>query len=292
MNEMSLYQAQEMVSAPQSTTRMANAMAEKTIAVIKGQIFMAKQFPRDENAARSRILRSCQRPGLASKAFYSYPKGGKNITGPSIRLAEELAKAWGSLDFDIVTVDQTETESRCMAYCWDLETNTRVNRSFIVPHKISTKNGEKILTDPRDIRELILNQGSRYLRACMLSIIPGYLLDEAIAECNKTLQGSNRRPLVDRLREMVDLFQNRFSVPLSSIEKYFGYPLDVFTEQDGITLANIYNALKDGESKREDYFQLPKVSAAEDDVQPDSEPAKEEKKTRKGGAGQVSINDL
>ena len=286
MNELSLYEAQELATSSPSS----RASADRTIATVKAQIFMAKQFPRNENAARSRVLRACQRPGLASKAFYSYPKGGKNVTGPSIRLAEELAKAWGSIDFNIATVETRETETECLAYCWDLETNTRVSRSFIVPHKISTKNGEKVLTDPRDIRELVLNQGARYLRACMLCVIPGDLLDEAIAECNKTLQGQNRRPLVDRLRDMIDMFQSRFSVPLASIEKYFGYPLDVFTEQDGITLANIYNTLKDGEAKREDYFQLPKVAELEEPQQ--EEPAEPTKSRKKADAKQVSINEL
>ena len=283
-NELTLQQAQEML--PASVAR--GTYEDRTIATIKAQVFMAKQFPRDENAARTKVLRACQRPGLAAKAFYSYPKGGKNVTGPSIRLAEELAKAWGSLDFNIAIVETRATETEALAYCWDLENNTRVSRSFIVPHKISTKNGEKPLTDPRDIRELVLNQGARFLRSCLLAVIPGDLLDEAIEECNKTLQGVNRRPLLDRLRDMADMFQNRFSVPLSSIEKYFGYPLDVFTEQDGITLANIYNALKDGEAKREDYFQLPKLTAGDDDKTTD----KTDDAPKKAGKKQVKMDDL
>ena len=283
-NELTLQQAQEML--PASVAR--GTYEDRTIATIKAQVFMAKQFPRDENAARTKVLRACQRPGLAAKAFYSYPKGGKNVTGPSIRLAEELAKAWGSIDFNIAIVETRATETEALAYCWDLENNTRVSRSFIVPHKISTKNGEKPLTDPRDIRELVLNQGARFLRSCLLAVIPGDLLDEAIEECNKTLQGVNRRPLLDRLRDMADMFQNRFSVPLSSIEKYFGYPLDVFTEQDGITLANIYNALKDGEAKREDYFQLPKLTAGDDDKTTD----KTDDAPKKAGKKQVKMDDL
>lgn len=283
-NELTLQQAQEML--PASVAR--GTYEDRTIATIKAQVFMAKQFPRDENAARTKVLRACQRPGLAAKAFYSYPKGGKNVTGPSIRLAEELAKAWGSIDFNIAIVETRATETEALAYCWDLENNTRVSRSFIVPHKISTKNGEKPLTDPRDIRELVLNQGARFLRSCLLAVIPGDLLDEAIEECNKTLQGVNRRPLLDRLRDMADMFQNRFSVPLSSIEKYFGYPLDVFTEQDGITLANIYNALKDGEAKREDYFQLPKLTASDDDKTAD----KTDDVPKKAGKKQVKMDDL
>ena len=283
-NELTLQQAQDMLP----TAAARGTFEDRTIATIKAQVFMAKQFPRDENAARIKVLRACQRPGLAAKAFYSYPKGGKNVTGPSIRLAEELAKAWGSIDFNIATVETRATETEALAYCWDLENNTRVSRSFIVPHKISTKNGEKILTDPRDIREQVLNQGARYLRSCLLAVIPGDLLDEAIEECNKTLQGVNRRPLIDRLRDMADLFQTRFSVPLSSIEKYFGYPMDVFTEQDGITLANIFNALKDGEVKRDDYFQLPKLAGGEDDATPE----KTAEGPKKGKKKQVSMGDL
>jgi hypothetical protein len=113
-----------------------------------------------------------------------------------------------------------------------------------------------------------------------------------MARCNKTLQGNNRRPLIDRLRELVDMFQTRYSVPLASIEKYFGYPLDVFTEQDGATLAGIYNSLKDGVAKREDYFQLPKIAASEDEQQADEEPAAPKGGKKKSEPKQVSINDL
>jgi hypothetical protein len=58
-----------------------------------------------------------------------------------------------------------------------------------------------------------------------------------------------------------------------------------------MTLANIYNALKDGEANREDYFQLPKV-AANEDQQDDGESKEAPKGKKKGEAKQVSINDL
>ena len=276
-NEMTLHQAQELMSpAPKA----GGAMADRTVAEIQAQVFMAKQFPRNENQARARILRACQRPGLAAKAIYTYPKGGQRVTGPSIRLAEALAQAWGNLDFNTVILEQRGTESVCLSYCWDVETNTRASRSFIVPHKISTKNGERVLTDPREIYELAANQGARRLRACILSIIPGDIVDEAMAACNETLSGGNKKPLIDRLRELADRFAHYYSVPLESIERYFGYPLDAFTEMDGIALAGIYTALRDGQAKREDYFQLPKIAGAEEDEtleNKDAEPPKKKK---------------
>lgn len=284
-NELTLQQAQGMLPAQ---SRSGGAIADRAVAETQAQVFMAKQFPRDENQARARILRSCQRPGLASKAIYTYPKGGQRVSGPSIRLAEAIAQAWGNLDFNTVILEQRENESVCLSYCWDVETNTRASRSFIVPHKISTKHGEKVLTDPREIYELAANQGARRLRACILSIIPGDIVDEAIEACNVTLSGGNKRPLLDRLRELTDRFMTYYSVPLSSIERYFGYPLDSFTEMDGVTLAGIYTALRDGASSREDYFQLPKLAGGEDDA-PSEKTAEGPKKA---GKKQVKMDDL
>lgn len=289
MNEMSLYQAQEMVAAPQATNAM---LATRETQEVQAAVFMAKRFPRNENESLARIMRSCDRIGLATKAVYSYPKGGTQVSGPSVRLAEAIAQAWGNIQSGVVELEQRDGESTCMAYCWDVETNTRECKIFTVKHQISTRNGMKVLTDPRDIYELVANQGARRKRACILNIIPGDIVDEAMARCNKTLQGNNRRPLIDRLRELVDMFQTRYSVPLASIEKYFGYPLDVFTEQDGATLAGIYNSLKDGVAKREDYFQLPKLSATEDEQQTEEEPAAPKGGKKKSEPKQVSINDL
>ena len=286
MNELSLYQAQEMVNTSTPTNIM---LSTREVQEVQAAVFMAKKFPRNENEAIGRILRSCERVGLATKAVYSYPKGGTQVSGPSIRLAEAIARAWGNIQSGVVELEQREGESTCMAYCWDIETNTRECKIFTVKHQISTRNGMKVLTDPREIYELVANQGARRKRACILNIIPGDVVDEAMARCNKTLQSNNRKPLIDRLRELVDMFQTRYSVPLASIEKYFGYPLDVFTEQDGVTLAGIYNALKDGAAKREDYFQLPKIAADEDAQQADDEAPKSRKKDK---TKQVSIDEL
>lgn len=161
--------------------------------------------------------------------------------------------------------------------------------------QISTKKGMKVLTDPRDIYELVANQGARRKRACILNIIPGDVTELAVDRCNKTLQNGNKNlpPLLDRLRDLTGLMQKYYSIPLKSIEKYFGYPLDVFTEMNFRDLLGIYNALREGAVKREDYFQLPEVSSAEDDAQPTSDiPDTKKNKNNRSTANQVSINDL
>lgn len=291
MSEMTLYQAQEMVSAPRSTNSMVSTREAQEV---QAAVFMAKQFPRNENESISRILRSCDRIGLAMKATYSYPKGGSKVTGPSVRLAEAIAQAWGNIQFGVEELEQRDGESVCRAYCWDIETNTRECKTFAVKHQISTKNGMKVLTDPRDIYELVANQGARRKRACILSIIPGDVVDAALERCNKTLSAGNRNmpPLIDRLRDITGHLQKYFSVPLASVEKYYGYPLDAFTEMDFQNLVGIYNNLREGGAKREDYFQLPKITASEDEPEPDSKENATPKTSKKGDAKQASIRDL
>ncbi len=282
MNELMQYTAPEAPSLnPGVTTAMSQSRETQEV---QAAVFMAKRFPRDENAALARISQSCQRMGLASKAVYTYPRGGQNVTGPSIRLAEAIAQAWGNIQCGVVELEQRPGESTCMSYCWDIETNTRDCRVFTVPHIRQTKKGPQVLTDPRDIYELVANQGARRKRACILAVIPKDVVDHAVGACQKTLAGGNKEPLIDRLRNMVSLFQKNFSVSLECIEKYMGYKLDAFTELDGVTLSGIYTALKEGAAKREDYFDLPKHDAEQDAV-PDKEPQKKPPK-------KVSLNGL
>lgn len=223
---------------------------------VQAAMVIAKRFPRDEVEAFNRILKSCQRKTLAEQSMYEYPRGGQKVTGPSIRLAEALAQNWGNLDYGIVELEQNNGESQVMAYAWDLETNTRQSKIFSVPHIRATKHGNKTLTDPRDIYEMVANQGARRLRACILGVIPGDVIDSAVEQCQLTLRGANPEPLIDRVRNMVKAFEDKFSVTKEMLEEYIGCNSTAFSENDFIRLRNIYSSLKDGMSKREDYFKI------------------------------------
>lgn len=223
---------------------------------VQAAMVIAKRFPRDEVEAFNRILKSCQRKTLAEQSMYEYPRGGQKVTGPSIRLAEALAQNWGNLDYGIVELEQNNGESQVMAYAWDLETNTRQSKIFSVPHIRATKHGNKTLTDPRDIYEMVANQGARRLRACILGVIPGDVIDSAVEQCQLTLKGANPEPLIDRVRKMVKTFEDKFSVTKEMLEEYIGCNSDAFSEYDFMRLRNIYGSLKDGMSKREDYFKI------------------------------------
>lgn len=223
---------------------------------VQAAMVVAKKFPRDEIEAFNKIMRACQRKSLAEQSMYEYPRGGQKVTGPSIRLAEALAQNWGNLDYGIVELEQKNGESQVMAYAWDLETNTRQTKIFSVPHVRATKKGNKVLDDPRDIYEMVANQGARRLRACILGVIPGDVIDAAIEQCEVTLKSNNTEPLIDRVRKMVKVFQDNFSVSKEMIEEYLGCNSDAISENDFIRLRKVYGSLRDGMAKREDYFNI------------------------------------
>src|SRR5690625_902222 len=143
---------------------MAQQAMSREMEEVKGQIFMARQFPRNVFQSEQRILDACKRKSLAETAIYSYPRGGARVEGPSIRLAEVLAQNWGNMSFGIKELEQRNGESTAMAYAWDLETNVREEKVFTVPHSRYARGKLNKLTDPRDIYEMVANQGSRRLR--------------------------------------------------------------------------------------------------------------------------------
>jgi len=241
------------VSTRSTTTEMATTRQAQEV---QAAMVIAKKFPRNEMDSINRVLTACKRPRLARQAMYEYPRGGQKVTGASIRLAEAIAQNWGNIDFGIVELEQRNGESIVEAYAWDLETNTRQTKVFTVPHVRGTKKGNIALTDPRDIYEMVANQGARRLRACILGVIPGDVVDDALEECEKTIKGQNSKPLKDRIREGVQLFEEKFSVTKEMLEKYIGCKAEAFSENDMLRLNKVFVSLKDGMASREDYFEV------------------------------------
>ena len=271
-----------------SNNQVQNAAVQTTVGryaqELQGMVFCAKQFPRNQFDSWQRIKQACQRKDLAEIASYTYPRGTEKVSGPSIRLAEVLAQNWGNMSAGVVELEQKNGESTCMAFAWDLETNFRDERIFTVKHERWTKKGGiKKLEDPRDVYEHIANMGARRKRACILAVIPKDVVDKAEEECDKTLTGNNSEPLIDRLKKMLDKF-NEFGVTREMIEKRVGCKLEAFTEKDSLSLIKVYNSLKDGMGKREDFFEVERPQT-EDPL------AEEFKKAKEQASGQGELFD-
>lgn len=263
---------------PAPTAGAGHALASvdefRAIAEVQASMAIAKRFPRDEFSAYTRIMNACKRPSLAENAAYAYPRGGQTVTGPSIRLAEVLANAWGNIDYGYREVGSGPGYTDVEAYAFDKESNSRSCRTFRVQHIRSTKQGNKNLTDPRDVYELVANQASRRIRACILQIIPGDVTEEALKACETTIKKSGGdAPLIDRVRKMAAVFQE-YGVTTEMLERRLGHKLDAAIEQELVQLRRIYTSIKDGAAKREEFFDLSVASASAPAPGNDAEPAK------------------
>lgn len=232
---------------------VAQTDQQRAVAEVQAAMMIARMNPRDPIVAMDRILNACTRPTLANAAVYSYSRGGSDITGPSIRLAEAMAQAWGNMQFGIRELSQANGESTVQAFAWDVETNTRREVTFQVPHVRHTRQGSRRLEDPRDIYELVANQGARRLRACILAVIPGDVTEAAVSQCETTMHASaDTSP--EAIKKLVDAFA-QFGVSQQQIEKRIQRRIDAIQPAQVVSLRKIYASLRDGMSTAGDWFE-------------------------------------
>jgi hypothetical protein len=171
-----------------------------------------------------------------------------------------MAQAWGNVQFGVRELEQRGGESTVEAFAWDLETNVRQSKTFQVKHERHTKRGKYALEDARDIYELVANQGARRLRACLLGIIPGDVVEAAVAQCEETLKAkADITP--ENLKKLVASFE-AYKVTKEQIEQRIQRRLDTITPAQVVQLRKIYNSLKDGMSGPADWFDVATPPAA------------------------------
>lgn len=250
----SLIQTMGESAVPQTSSEVSQVMASKELARVQGQVFMAKQFPRDMSEVMNRIHASCERQSLAQISEYEYPRGGQKIIGASIRLVEEVARCYGNISYSWkeLTRDMTNHKSTVLAYAWDLETNLYSELEFDVYHYRSTRSGRTLLTDDRDIYELVSNQATRRLRRCLENVVPRDIVEDARERCHKTLESDT--DWQDRIDSGINIMKEQYGVSLKELEKRFGMSRRAFTANTCRELNRIYVSLRDGMSKVEDYF--------------------------------------
>lgn len=233
---------------------------ERAIAEARGQMQLAKMFPRDLNAAYAELMDACKLPALAEVAFYTRKQGNGNISGPSIRLAEEIARVVGNFEYGHRELSRTEAgsgpkdfgRSEVEVYAWDKEKNNRSPRQITVMHLIDTQDGPRKLRGQNDIDNKIANVAAKQMRGRILALLPKWMVESAVQECRKTLAGNNEVPLSERVRRMTQAFA-KFGVSTEHLEKYLEKKLDAILADELVDLQGIYNALKEGAPASE-YF--------------------------------------
>lgn len=244
---------------PQADNPLAASDAARAVAEVQAALLVARMNPRDPVRAMDRILNACTRPTLAESATYAFSRGGAEVTGPTIRLAEAVAQGWGNIQYGIRELSQKNGVSTVAAYAWDVETNTRREVQFQVALRRDTKRGSYALKDARDIYELVANQGARRLRSCILSVIPGDVIDAALQQCAVTLK-ANVDLSPEAIAKLTEAFA-AFGVTKGQIEKRIQRRIDTIQPAQVISLRKIYVSLRDGMTTKDEWFEAESAPA-------------------------------
>ena len=233
--------------------QIAQYQESKELSEIKGKMYLARQFPRDQDWALRSALRECERKELAEAAQYEFPKGDSVVKGPSIRLVEVLARHWGNITSGVDEIEAKDGETTIKSYAWDLENNVSDSKTFTVKHERTYK-----LTDEEDIYEMVANKGARRKRACLLAVLPGWYVDAAVAACEDTLKRSltDGKSMEEVISSLVSAF-GEIGITPEQIEEKMSKEIGSLSKNDVVKLRHLYSAIKDGFVKPADAFGLP-----------------------------------
>ncbi|MFC9973619.1 hypothetical protein ACFVH6_22260 [Spirillospora sp. NPDC127200] len=236
----------------------------RAAAEVLAAVEVAQRFPRDIAQAMAQMRESCKQKALADRAFFRFPRAGGAVSGPSVHLARELARCWGHIQYGLVELrrDDEYGQSEMQAWAWDVQTNSRVSTTFIVPHLRDTKSGPSQLKELRDIYENNANQGSRRVREMIFAILPPWFVEEAKTLCNATLQNGGGVSLATRIANAIEKFAE-IGVSQAQIETKLGRPSGQWSAADAAQLGVIFTSIQRGEIRKEEEFPPPTVTGAE-----------------------------
>ncbi len=246
-NENSLVQTEQMEKGVELHTASASSYAMQEI---QGAMILAKKFPRDYKVAYGRLMMACKRKSLAVKAEWSYPRGGKNLSGPSVNLARVEAQCYENIRWGLDIIYDDDTNRHIRAWAWDIEMNIKVTADDFFKKLIYRKKDGWITPDERDLRELTNRRGAILVRNCLLQAMPRDFTDDAIIKCRETIASGIDDPRA-AAKELIEQFGD-LGVTVKMLNDYLGH--DQWDKNDIINLTAVYNTLQSGEAKREEYF--------------------------------------
>jgi hypothetical protein len=229
---------------------IAPALPAKIDGLVDVQISTAKNYPRSITS----FIRRAQEmatltPEITASCIYALPREGRIIEGPSARLAEIVAHAWGNLRIKAGATDQDARYITAVGEAWDLESNVAIG--FEVRRRITNRKGDTYNDD------MIVVTGnaaaSIALRNAVFKCVPTSFWKPIYNQCRKVVAGE-AKTFASRRDDMLKAF-NVMGVTTDRLCKKLGLNgRDDLTLDHMVTLTGFYNALKDGDTTIEEAF--------------------------------------
>jgi len=126
--------------------------------------------------------------------WYTLPRGKDHIIGPSVRLSEILASAWGNFRVQSFVVETTATTCTARGVAIDLESNYGISRDATVP--IHGRGADAIKM--AHMRAMAVAE-----RNATFKVIPGAYQKRALDHARRVYQGED---IEERRKRMVEWF--------------------------------------------------------------------------------------
>jgi len=166
---------------------------------VESQLSAAHRYPRSiTKFMRSALSMATISREVAESCIYALPRGGKTISGPSIRLAEICASAFGNLHVAARIIETGEKEVVAQGGAWDLEANSRATVES--RRRITDKNGKRYNDDM--ILMTANAAASIALRNAIFRVVPRAYVDTIFAKVKEVAVGK-ASTLVDRRAEVL-----------------------------------------------------------------------------------------
>lgn len=249
--------------APRTAISQATSVEQsRAVAEVQSAVIVAQQIPRDMQRAEAEMRDTCGRMAMAEQAFYRVQNRG---TGPSVHLMRELARVWGNVQYGVNELhrDDARGESEVQAWAWDVQTNTRSARTFIVPHARMAKGRRQELTDLGDITNNNNNAGARAVRECISAILPKWFTEDAQNVCKHTIENGEGVPLPKRVEIMLGKYRE-LGITEAQLETKIGKKRGAWDAGDVAQMGITYTSItRDGIDKAEMFPPVAGVTADE-----------------------------
>lgn len=237
-------------------------------AEIDMQISTAKKYPRQLSMVKRDMMSfATLDEETAAACFYSLPRGGKSIQGPSVRLAEIAVSCYGNIRagsrvIEVVTSgDSPHVTIQAVAH--DLEKNIAITiekRRRITP-KWDRKLNVKKPIDEDDIN-LAANAGSAVaFRDAVFKVVPGALVKPVFEQAKRVAVG-DQKTLAQRRDKCIETF-GKMGI---GQDKILAHLSKTHVEDIGLAdleeLIGLHSAIKDGALNIDEAFPVVKPKEA------------------------------
>lgn len=232
-------------------------------AAIDVQVATAKQYPRNiKRAVDNSIAIATMDKETAETCTYSLPRGGKNISGPSVHLARMIAQNWQNLRVESKVVNITATQIVSQAVCFDLETNYAVKVE--VRKRITDKYGKRFNEDMQVVTGNAANAIA--YRNAVFAVIPKAVTDKVYGAARNMITGdlSSEEKLIKKRKAVIDGFKDNYNVTEEQLIEVLGLNSVNQIKQDEIVrLIGLAQAIKDGDTTVSETFSATKKAEKE-----------------------------